>query len=499
MDLFRKIDTYLSSITMYRLVLYGLSILAVISEGASLTGLLSLSSSGMIISFVTLVAVCYGANRLLSRYWQATSNAESSLITALILGFILPQATSVSRWLAVILAGVIAMASKYLFAVRNKHIFNPAAIAAVILGITNILPATWWIGSTNLLPFMIIFGLLLLRKLRRFQMFSSFLIASLVVTTMISLGHQQSIGAALKLAFTSSPLIFLGTVMLTEPLTTPPRSRQQLVYGVLVGVIFSAQIGFGRISSTPELALVIGNIFSYLVSPKYKLQLRLKEKIQMSAHVFDYIFTPDRHMAFAPGQYMEWTLPVDGTDSRGNRRTEPDIHLGIRFAEKSSRFKSVLQTMQAGDVIMGGQLAGNFILPKDTGRKLVFIAGGIGITPFRSMLQHMVDTKTKRDIVLFYMVSDPSEVSYKEVLSSATNFGLKVVPVLSNSHSDVPASWKGETGYLTEELLRRHVPDYAERAFYLSGPTGLVNSYTKLLHSLKISDRAIVKDFFSGY
>ena len=79
----------------------------------------------------------------------------------------------------------------------------------------------------------------------------------------------------------STPLVFFATVMLTEPLTTPPTTALRIPYGILTGILFAPAIHFGGIYSTPELSLVIGNVFSYLISPKKKLTLALKniEKI----------------------------------------------------------------------------------------------------------------------------------------------------------------------------------------------------------------------------
>lgn len=503
----RSIDTSLNRITMYRLVMYGLLVMAALAIVLSYAGPLAMSGTGLLLSFGLLAASCFGSNWLLGRFWPAVLNHESYFITALILGFILPPPTSVSGAIAIVLAGVVAMASKFLLAPYSKHIFNPAAFAATVLGISGILYATWWIGNPVMLPFAALFGLLVLRKLRRFSLFIGFLVLSLSVTAAVTLGQDGSIPEAWRLAFASSPLIFLGTVMVTEPLTMPPRRRHQIIYGAIVGAIFSAQLSFGRISSTPELALIIGNIFSFAVSPKYKLRLALKRITKLSAHVYDFAFTPDRRPSFKPGQYMEWTLPAPG-DSRGNRRTfsiasapeEDDVHIGIKIFEPMRGFKKALLAMKPGDTIMAAQVAGDFVMPKNANQKLAFVAGGIGITPFRSMLQHLILNDQKRDIVLFYMVSSPEEISYREVLNAATKYGVTVVPVLSLPKGiNKPANWSYPTGYLTKELLNKYAPDFAERRFYLSGPPPMVQGYKTLLRSQGLAPKAIVSDYFSGY
>src|SRR5258708_34079548 len=107
---------------------------------------------------------------------------------------------------------------------------------------------------------------------------------------------------------------------------------------------------------------------------------------------------------------MEWTVGHAHSDTGGNRRyftlasspTEKEVHLGVRFYDPSSSFQRAVVELPAGSTIVAGQVAGEFTLPKDPQKKLVFIAGGIGITPFRSMVKYLLDRDEKRAITLFY-------------------------------------------------------------------------------------------------
>jgi glycine betaine catabolism B len=242
-----------------------------------------------------------------------------------------------------------------------------------------------------------------------------------------------------------------------------------------------------------------------MVNPKYRLRLKLIDQVRLSDRVSEFRFSLPRPIVFAPGQYMEFTLPMPKTDGRGNRRTfsiassptEPELRLGIKFYEPSSAFKKRLRDMKPGATIMAGQLAGNFILPRDESRKLVFVAGGIGITPFRSMLKHLIDTNGRRDIVLLYAISTLDEFSFRDTLDTARRQGVKVVPVLGAK--DIPADWVGETGFITSELIQRVIPDYAERHFYISGPSIMVDHTRDVLRGLKVGRGRITTDHFSGY
>lgn len=490
---------------MYRLLVYGLGVLLAAAIILGITGTLPFSGAGIASSLVVLLVTCYIANRCLAVLSGAASNTESWLITALILCCILPPTTSVHGLALVALGGLLAMASKYIVAYRHKHLFNPAAFAAFVLGLSGLLPAIWWVGSPSLLVLTAIFGVLILRKLRRFQLFLSFLIASLAVAIFVGTMHSQAVHYIVLTAFKSGPLIFLGTVMLTEPETTPPSIWQQRIYGVLVGALFMSQLRLGSVSATPELALIVGNVYTYIVSPKYKLRLRFKAKQQLAPQIYEFSFSSDRALNFKPGQYLQWTLPHSHVDSRGNRRTfsiasppgETELQVAVKVFKSGSSFKNALLALQPGDTITTGLLAGNFVLPNDTKQPLVFVAGGIGITPFLSMVKTMIKTQQHRDVVLFYLVSNQVEYCYSDVWREAANVGVRVVPVLTSG--EPAASWPGRSGYLTKEMLQQEVPAFAQRSYYLSGPAALVDNYSGLLRRLGIKKQSIVTDHFSGY
>lgn len=503
MNPFGPIDKLLNQLTMYRLMAYGLGLLVAVSLLFGFMGDLPFSGWSMLVSLGVISAACYSTNRLLARVWDAAYVPESSLITALILFLILPADLTAANIAGLLAAGVLAIASKYILVRRRRHLFNPAAIGVLLVGVTGLTHATWWIASSILLPFTALFGLLILRKLRRFQVFAVFAATALLVMLVVGLWQEQPNGEILAQAFTSWPLIFLGTVMLTEPATLPARFRQQVGYAALVGAVFASQVDLGPVAATPEVALILGNIFSSLVSPGRGLRLRLVRKVRLSPRIYEFVFQPDGKLDYLPGQYMAWTMPYDRSDDRGNRRsftvasspTEETVRLGVKFYQPSSTFKTRLQALEPGATLTAGQLSGDFVLPGDTATKLVFIAGGIGVTPFRSMAKYIADKQEQRDIVLFHVVSDAAEAVYQDIWSEASAYGLRVVTVLDSN--DVPDGWKGLAGPLTVDAISRQVPDYRERRFYVSGPNAMVDSFGRLLR--KAGVRRVFTDHFSGY
>ena len=501
-----RVDYMLDRITMYRLVLYVLIGLIAVATVLSYFQLLAFSPLALLLSTFFLVMICWAANLILASIFAVPANVESTYITALILALIIDPIKSPGDLLFLGWAGILAISSKYILALSKKHFFNPAAIAVVITSFALGESASWWIGTASMLPAVIVGGALLVRKLRQGEMVLFFVGTSLVTVCLVSVLQELSFTRELQQLLVESPLFFFGAIMLTEPLTVPPTQGLKLFYAIIVGILFVPQIHLGRIYPTPELALVIGNAYSYLVSPKYKVVLKLKRKSRIASNIVDFAFKPSRKLVFAPGQYMEFTLAHARPDSRGNRRfltlasspTEESLYLGVRFYKNSSSFKKALYNIDGRTKIMAGQIAGDFTLPQEPEQKLVFLAGGIGITPFRSMLKYLLDMKERRDIVLFYANRTADEIAYNEVLSKAqARLGIKVFCTLTNTQA-VPRNWRGLVGRIDEEMIAQLVPDYAERTYYVSGPLDMVRAYEHMLKNMGIKREQIKTDFFPG-
>lgn len=501
------LDDFLNNITMYRLVLYYLIALLVAAVVMCFTKILPYDPANLLLSILFLVCVCGVTNSIFANTFKVPANVESAYISALILALIITPAISTHDLFFLAWAGIWAMASKYILAINRKHIFNPVAFAVALTALTINQTASWWVGNGPMLPFVLVGGLLIVKKLRRFDLVWTFLLTSVGVTLVLGLFNRSDFLASLQNIIFYSPLFFFAFVILTEPLTAPHTNRLQIYYGALVGFLFVPQLHIGAFYLTPELAIVIGNIFAYMVSPKAKLVLHLKERIQIAPDAYDFIFAPDKKLAFAPGQYMEWTLGHEKPDSRGNRRyftlasspTEKTLRLGVKFYPRSSSFKQSMLSMDKSSQIVAAQLAGDFVLPDDLNQKCVFIAGGIGITPFRSMIQYLLDTQQLRPVVLFYANKSASEIVYKDVLDKAQQkLGVKTIYTLTG-RSKIPANWTGYVGRISPQMIRDEVPDYQQCLFYLSGPNSMVTSFEEVLVGIGVKRGHIKKDFFPGF
>ncbi|HUZ93180.1 MAG TPA: oxidoreductase [Candidatus Paceibacterota bacterium] len=506
------LDNLLNRITMYRLALYVL--MAFIAAGMvfAALGLLPFGPLDLLISATVLFALCFAANAVFAKSFKAPVNAESSYITAFILALIISPVSparlfSVTGLSFFFWAAVLAMASKFVFAIGKKHVFNPAAAAVVLTGLLIGQYASWWVGTLAMLPVVFIGGLLIARKISSFDLVLTFFVAALAAD--VGFGLMSGIAPldSLRRAVVETPLLFFGFVMLTEPMTTPPRRMLRMSYGAFVGLIFSPSVHIGPIVSVPELALITGNIFSYLVSPKEKYILKLREKVRLAPDVYEFIFASDKKIKFRPGQYLEWTLGHRHADARGNRRyftiasapTEDEVRLGVKCYPDSSSFKKSLVGMQTGGKIAASQLSGEFTLPADTRKKLAFLAGGIGITPFRSMIKDLLDRNERREIVLFYSNKAASEIVYRDVFDAARGaLGIKTVYAITEE-KNISHGWKGERGRVDAKMIEREMPDWRERTFYLSGPRSFVTGFEQTLHCMGISHRNIKTDSFPGF
>jgi ferredoxin-NADP reductase len=500
------IDDVLNRITMYRLVLYYLVGLLLAAFIFSFFGVLPYDPTAFAFSAILILLVCWATNWVFARVFEAQTNVESVYITALILILIITPTTA-SNAAGVgflIFASVWAMASKYIFAINKKHIFNPAAFAVALTAIVINQPAIWWVGgNVVLLPLVLIGGLLVVRKIQRFDLVSSFAVVAL--TTTVLTASTTNYATPLLQTLLHSSFFFLAFVMLTEPLTTPPTRWLRIVYGAIVGFFFAPNIHIGGFYFTPELALLIGNVFAYLVSPGGRYMLTFNGAENPATDVYDFIFSPDRPLRFRPGQYLEWTLSHRYPDNRGNRRyftiasspTEQEVHLGVKFYNPSSTFKRALMSMNVGDQISASHVAGGFVMPRDKTKKLVFIAGGIGITPFRSMIQYLLDTKEKRDITLFYANKTVADIAYKEIFDRAeTELGIQTIHALSDEKNPPQGMM---SGFITTDVIAKNVPDYRECTFYISGPHSMVDAFKKTLISMGVSRFKIKSDFFPGF
>ena len=500
------IDAFLDRNTMYRLVISSLSVLVLIALALSFIGRISYSPAELIISLLLLLFTCYVVNAGAALLMRATPTPDSSLITGIILFFILAPVQGASDAPFLMLAAAIAMLSKYVIVYQRKHLFNPAAVAAFVLSVVGKGAAIWWIASPILLPFVLVLGLLIVRKTRQFELLFIFLGTAIVVFLSRSILSGSALVPSVVLLFTTMPIIFFGTVMLTDPQTIPTRRTDRRWFSVLTGLLFSLSFSLGTLSATPEFALLVGNLYAFFVNSKKRVELTLHETKQLSREIYEFAFLPSSSIQFIPGQYMELTSPHSKTDKRGIRRyltissypNDPLVRIGVQLPVESSTFKDSLKNLQKGAKLSATMVTGEFTLPTEPTTPIAAIAGGIGITPFMSMFRMLANTHQRRDIVLFYAAMTPLDFAYKEELDSIKDsIGLRII-YIPTDFTEL-TEWRGHSGFITGTIMGQEVPDFKKRHWYLSGPTGMVNSYKQMIQDAGVKRGLIKTDYFPGF
>jgi len=210
---------------------------------------------------------------------------------------------------------------------------------------------------------------------------------------------------------------------------------------------------------------------------------------------------------FKAGQYMNVTLidPPE-TDAEGNTRSfsiasapfETDLVVTTRM--RDTAFKRVLRTITLKSEIRISGPFGSFTLHTDASRPAVFLVGGIGITPFRSMILQAAKDKLALKLYLFFSNRRPEDAAFLDDLQKAgkQNPNFKFIGTMTDIRKS-KRPWQGETGYITEEMLRRWVKDLNGPIYYTAGPPGMVAAMRQMLTTSGIGDDDIRTEEFTGY
>ena len=244
---------------MYRLMLYFLLVLWFASIILSLTDILPYNPLDILSSGIFLSVVCNLANYLLAKIFHARTHLESASITALILNLIVGPLSPIENLLLLAFIAIVAMASKYVLALNKKHIFNPAAVTVFLAVVTLHSGASWWIGSIYTLPLIVLGGVLILTKIKRFELVIGFL--AIYFVTLVLFGREVTLHS-----FVVPSMWFFVFVMLIEPLTSPSTKHKQIVFGGFVALVY-----FLLTKVVPgyayglETALLIGNLLNLAI------------------------------------------------------------------------------------------------------------------------------------------------------------------------------------------------------------------------------------------
>lgn len=231
--------------------------------------------------------------------------------------------------------------------------------------------------------------------------------------------------------------------------------------------------------------------------------LKSREEIAKGTELFTFDLL-GKEISFTPGQFIFVTIPnLLYPDDRGGRRqfsitntpTQKGI-IAIATRIRDSGFKKTLMEMPLGARVQLGPTAGRFVLPEDTQRPLVFIAGGIGIGPFMSMLRHIKEQALPYVITLLYSNKDKASTAFfTELKEMPGNIpGLSVIFSMTQD-----PSWQGETGRIDAGFVKKHIPDLQKPIFYVVGPPAMNAAIIQTLLEIQVAKENIRQESFAGY
>ena len=231
-----------------------------------------------------------------------------------------------------------------------------------------------------------------------------------------------------------------------------------------------------------------------------KIETSVKEIISRTIDVSSFRFSRPSGFTYKPGQYMLVTIRKDDKElihpfSFSSSPTEEGY---IEFTKKftANEYSIALKTLKPGDWARIDAPYGQFTFEGEY-PKIALLTGGIGITPFRSIVKYCTDIQLNTDIVLAYGCRSPSDIAFRNEFEQmqAKNKNLHVVFTVNEPNGD----WKGPVGNITADFVKKNMPDYKERMFFACGPPGMVQAMINLVKELGVPETQLKLESFAGH
>lgn len=232
--------------------------------------------------------------------------------------------------------------------------------------------------------------------------------------------------------------------------------------------------------------------------------VRLLNKKEVATDTIAFYFEKPIGFQFRAGQYGDFTLinPPE-TDDEGSIRsfslasTPEETEIMVATRMRDTAFKRVLNSMPLGAEVKLDAPHGDFVL-HDSRSPAVFLTGGIGITPVRSMVAHATATHRSRRLLLFYANKTLHDTAFFGDLErlAKENHLFTFIPVMTRASA---AQWDGERGHIDKEMLRRYIKDLSAPTYYLSGPPEMAAAMRNLLMGARVDEEHVRTEEFTGY
>lgn len=233
--------------------------------------------------------------------------------------------------------------------------------------------------------------------------------------------------------------------------------------------------------------------------------VKLLKKEIIAKDTMAFYFEKPEGFEYRAGQFADYTLidPPE-TDEEGNTRgfsliTAPfEENIGAATRLRDTAFKRVLRNLPVGTELKLDAPYGDFTLHKTEATPAVFLIGGIGVTPIRSMIAQATHDKSAHKLTLLHANRAPIDAPFADDFErfAKENPNFTFVPVATD---EATKDWGGERGRIDAAMVKRHVPDLNAPIYYLSGPEGMVKAMRQLLVSMDINEDNIKTEEFTGY
>jgi ferredoxin-NADP reductase len=231
-----------------------------------------------------------------------------------------------------------------------------------------------------------------------------------------------------------------------------------------------------------------------------KFETKIKEIIPRTADVTSYRFPRPPELTYKPGQYFFITIKQGEKEltkhfSFSSSPTEKD-HFEFTKKFTDHEYSMALKAAKVGDWARIDAPYGQFTFEGEY-PKIAQLAGGIGITPFISMCKNATDKRLGSKITLFYGCRTENDIAFKQELEKMQeqNKNLKIVFMVNEASSH----WKGATGVINAEMIKKELPDYKDNLFYVCGPPPMVKAMETLLESIGLPKTQLKLEYFTGY
>jgi ferredoxin-NADP reductase len=233
----------------------------------------------------------------------------------------------------------------------------------------------------------------------------------------------------------------------------------------------------------------------------------LRNREQIAGGTMAFHFDKPQGFEFRPGQAIDITLlnPSE-TDAEGDIRTfsivsapfDPDLMIATRM--RDTAFKRTLRSIPLGTQVKIDGPSGSFTLHKNSAKPAVFLAGGIGITPFHSIVRQAAHDRLPHKLYLFSSNRRPEDAPFVEELGELTKSNPNFHLVLTMTEmSKSSKEWKGETGFINGEMLAKHIPNLQGPIYYIAGPPAMVAAMRQALTQAAVDEDDIRTEEFAGY